>query len=109
MSDTAERVLIVAVWPQPGVAQRLLRFLQEVPVVTEWWNHIPNVYCVKTPLTVLKLTNLLDELIPGSYMVAELKPETPDGRLPAKAWSWFQDEVSQTDHPNLQRRATRPS
>jgi hypothetical protein len=109
MSDTSERVLIIAVWPQPGVAEKLLRFMKEIPFVSEWWNHIPNVYCVKTHLTVLKLTNLLDELIPGSYMVAELKPETPDGRLPAKAWSWFHDKALDDETPNLPRSAIRRS
>lgn len=63
------------------------------PHIKAYWNYIQSVYCVKTSLSSKELRQKIDFIFPlGGFLIAELNPSNIDGRLPEKAWMWFQEQ-----------------
>jgi hypothetical protein len=67
----------------------LTRYLHDSRDIIAYWNYIPLVYCVKTYLTSLELTERLRPYLPGQFMIAEINEFNINGILPREAWSWF--------------------
>jgi hypothetical protein len=68
----------------------VLRRLADHPDVSNWWNHIPGVYLVKTSLGADQLGDLV-KLSAGdaNFLVAEVNLAQSEGWLPAPAWRWI--------------------
>src|SRR6266404_877353 len=74
----------------PDVLSALHRYIMDSKDFVGYWNYISFVYMVKTyePLPVLreKFSYIFRN---GSFMIAEIFPNSVDGLLPREAWEWF--------------------
>jgi hypothetical protein len=68
---------------------RLTTYLHESQEIIAYWNYIPIVYCVKSYLSSLELTDRLRPYFPQTFMIAEINEQNINGILPQEAWSWF--------------------
>ncbi|MEY9573000.1 hypothetical protein ABIE88_000576 [Bradyrhizobium diazoefficiens] len=69
----------------------LHQYLNDSVDIQGFWNYVPLVYCIKSPLNATELTHKLTPFFAAGFVVAEINPQNLDGRLPAgqTAWQWF--------------------
>ncbi|WP_461318690.1 hypothetical protein [Bradyrhizobium barranii] len=69
----------------------LHQYLNDSVDIQGFWNYVPLVYCIKSPLNATELTHKLSAFFTAGFMVAEINPQNLNGRLPAgqPAWEWF--------------------
>jgi|ERR1700709_2431549 hypothetical protein len=82
--------------------ERLKNFLKSSSSdIENWWNHIPNVFLVSTPLDADALS---DHIRPftgrARFLVMEVRPAESEGSLPERAWRWIR---SRSSHDELSR------
>ena len=64
--------------------------LRKNPGIRAWWNHIPYVYLVTSPLNADELSaNLFERSGLDRFLVMEVNPAESEGLLPEKAWDWI--------------------
>ena len=82
--------------------EALHRYLADSVDVQGFWNYIPLVYCIKSPLSSTELSNKLEAFLPAGFAVAEINIRNIDGRIPAgkPAWDWFYQPPS-PKHPTI--------
>jgi hypothetical protein len=64
--------------------------------ILSYWNYLPYVYCVKTELSARELAQLFYG-IASTYFIAEINPDSVNGRLPKQAWEWFKAPAEAQD------------
>ena len=68
----------------------LHQYIVDSKEIRAYWNYIPYVYGIKTPLSSSELSLKLQPFFPnGNYLISEIFPWNIDGILPNAAWSWF--------------------
>jgi hypothetical protein len=68
----------------------LTRYLHDSRDIIAYWNYIPLVYCVKSPLLATELAAKLQPYFPlGRFMIVEINAKNMNGMLPEEAWTWF--------------------
>ncbi|RWQ87466.1 MAG: hypothetical protein EOS85_05985 [Mesorhizobium sp.] len=69
--------------------ERFNQYLLDSVDVVAYWNYIPLLYMIKTRLGIRELTVKLKPFLGDRYLVAQIDPESIDGRLPKEAWDWI--------------------
>ena len=58
--------------------------------ITDWWNHIPGLYFIKTKLSLHEVSfGIRNSFGEDRLIIAEIHPDQVDGNLPPEAWQWF--------------------
>ena len=83
--------LIVLDGWNPALNQDMLdKFIRANEFITNWWNYIPFVYIVTSPLGVEALSEHVRKHVAGvRFLVMEANPAASEGSLPPTAWEWI--------------------
>jgi hypothetical protein len=87
-----DRTFVVAVDAREPRSEAAVfrKALQHNPGVTAWWNHLPYIYLVTSPLSADELSaNLFERSQLDRFLVMEVNPAESEGLLPERAWDWI--------------------
>ena len=99
-----ERTFLVALdAADPRVDSMAIRErIRSEPKFTAWWNHIPYVFLITTPLTEAQVSKRLKPLTQGArFLVVEINPEHSEGWLPERAWRWIRRRSNDPAETNV--------
>ena len=70
---------------------RLRAYIKETDDFSHWWNHLPSLYLVQSPLTAEQISKRLEaHLNSARYLVVRVDLRDSQGLLPERAWHWIQ-------------------
>jgi hypothetical protein len=93
-----DKVFLIAVdWTHPGVDEAGLKeYIQGSQDFRNWWNHIPFVFLVSSPLDA---DSIADRIKPftkdAKLLVIETNPDESEGWLPEHGWQWIRKRSGQ--------------
>jgi hypothetical protein len=100
-------VIAVDAW-NPAVDPTPVKdFIRSSPSITNWWNYIPYVFLVTSPLRADELSEALRPHTNGArFFVMQAIPQESEGSLPRRSWEWIA-RLAETQSPMgaLQRAA----
>ncbi len=70
-----------------GAIKDFVRNSKDFP---SWWNYLPGIFLVTTPLTAEEVSSRLHSLSEStSFLVIAVEPEKSQGWLPENSWNWI--------------------
>jgi hypothetical protein len=88
----SERTYLVAIdaWNTTHDVSMVKDFIMDSPVITDWWNYIPYVFLLVSPLSADELSDALKPYTrDASLLVIEANSGSAQGLLPKTAWKWL--------------------
>ncbi len=95
----SERTYLVAIdaWNTTHDVSVVKDFIKSSTMITDWWNYIPYVFLLVSPLTANELSDALKPYTKDAgLLVIEANPGSAQGMLRKTAWEWFDRRVQQT-------------
>ena len=75
--------------------ERIQRYVTTSQDFTSWWNHIPMVFMLDTPLPADTISRRLHELAPEArFLLTEVNLTVSEGWLPETSWKWIEKRAS---------------
>jgi len=75
----------------------LKRFISSNEQIGHWWNHLPYVYLLTSPLDAEALGDRLRAQANGvRFLVMEVDPANSDGALAEVSWDWIRSRERET-------------
>ena len=89
MSECTYLVAIDA-WNTNHDVSAVKEFIRNSPAITDWWNYIPYVFLLVSPLSADELSEALKPYTKDAgLLVIEANPRGSQGLLPETAWAWI--------------------
>ena len=95
---TTEHTYLVAIdaWNTTHDVSAVKDFIRDSPDITDWWNYIPYVFLLVTPLSAAELSEALKvHTKDASLLVIEANPQNSQGLLQERAWTWIDRRARQ--------------
>jgi hypothetical protein len=100
MSDlTSEHTYLVAIdaWNAKNDVSTVKEFIRNSPDITDWWNYIPYVFLLVTPMSADELSEALKvHTKDAGLLVIEANPGNSQGLLDERAWKWINRRAEQS-------------
>lgn len=88
----ADKAYIIAVdaWNTEPDVTALKDYIRTSPSISNWWNYIPCVFLVMSPMSADELSDALKpHTRDASLLVIEANLRNSEGWLPERAWKWI--------------------
>jgi hypothetical protein len=83
-------IIVVDAW-NPAVDPAPVKdFVRNSKSITNWWNYIPYVFLVTSPLRADQLSEEMRPYTKGArFLVMRVNPAESEGSLPRRSWEWI--------------------
>ena len=75
--------------------EKIQHHVMTSPELTSWWNHIPMVFMLETPIPAASISQKLHALAPDArFLLTEVNLAVSEGWLPETSWKWIEKRAA---------------
>lgn len=75
--------------------EKIQQYVTTTPDFASWWNHIPMVFMLETPLPADAISRNLHALAPEArFLLTEVNLSVSEGWLPDTSWQWIEKRAA---------------